>query len=299
MALIKQKSNDEWRAKRSQEQLAQGGLPLNAEFRLRRLTESRRLFTSFLSVNELALTASVGVQPLGQVIGSSSFHVGWQNQPYMTSTEMTVLSEAHNRVRRLALSRLQQEAKLLGARAVLGIRLDVQSDIGGHSLLEVSASGTAVTWHDTRPPSLPVLSAVTGQEFSALCRVGYRPVGLAVGASVFYQIGSRQTQQATQNGLFNGAARMNQELTDYTDAFSRTRRRAIHRLEGDAECMKAEGVVGIQVAHRLEVREVEFEYNERKIKRRDLVVYCTAIGTAISSFTDHTPPVFAVMPLGV
>jgi hypothetical protein len=78
MAIIKGKSNDDWRNKRSQEQLMLGGLPLNAEWRLRTLRESKRLFTSSLSVNEFVLTRAERIAPLGQVTGNCSYHVGWQ-----------------------------------------------------------------------------------------------------------------------------------------------------------------------------------------------------------------------------
>ena len=39
------------------------------------------IFTSDLSVNELALLGQAGYEPLGQVMGSSVYHVGWQYMP--------------------------------------------------------------------------------------------------------------------------------------------------------------------------------------------------------------------------
>jgi uncharacterized protein YbjQ (UPF0145 family) len=298
MAIIKQKSNDDWRSKRSQEQLALGGLPLNAEFRMRRLTENKRLATSFFSVNELALTSSLGIRPLGQVIGSSSFHVGVRPQPYLTSMELTQLTQVQNQVRRLALTRMQQEAEALGARAVLGIRLQTHSKIGGDSLLEISASGTAVDWHEPRPPLNPVLCGLSGQDFCTLRQGGYRPVGLALGTCVYYQIGSANTTWATGNAILNGTARANQELTDYTEGFYQARHRAVGHLEEDAWYAKAEGVVGLTLEKTLETREVELEIYERKVQRRELIVSICLLGTAIAPFADRTPPVFAVMPLG-
>jgi uncharacterized protein YbjQ (UPF0145 family) len=298
LATIKQKSNDDWRAKRSQEQLALGGLPLNAEWRLRRLTESRHLSTSFFSVNELALTASVGVRPLGQVIGSSSFHVGIRPQPYLSSMELTALSQVQNQVRRLALSRLLQEAQALGARAVLGVRLETRTGIGGNALLEISASGTAVDWHEARPPLDPILCGLSGQDFCTLRQSGYRPVGLVLGTCVYYQIGSANTTWATGNALLSGTARMNQELTDYTEGFYQARHRAVGHLEDETWYAQAEGVVGLTMEKTLETREVELEIYERKVRRRDLIVSICLLGTAIAPFADRTPPVFAVMPLG-
>lgn len=298
MATIKQKSNDDWRNKRSQEQITMGGLPLNAEWRLRQLVEGRHLFTSFFSVNELALTTSVGIRPLGQVTGSSSYHVGWTPQPYISSMELTALSQAHNKARRLALTRLQQEAEMLGARAVLGVRLAARSDIEGSPLLEINATGTAVDWHDARPPATPFLCGLSGQEFRALRQGGYRPVGLALGTCVYYQIGSQNTTAATQGGLLSSAARVNQELSDYTNGLYQARHTAVKHLEEEAWYVQAEGVIGVNMEKTLKIQEVELEIYERKVQRRDLIVQVSLLGTAIAPFADHAPPVFPVLPLG-
>ena len=114
---FKSKSNDDWRNKRSQEQLVLGGLPLNAEWRLRTLRENTRLFTSNLSVNEFVLTRAERIAPLGQVTGNCAYHVGWQPAAVHTSMELTVISRAHNEAWRLALSRLQAEAQCLARTA--------------------------------------------------------------------------------------------------------------------------------------------------------------------------------------
>ena len=53
-----------------------------------------------------------GVRPLGQVMGSTVYHVGWQFQPTYQSTELVTMSHAQRQARHLALGRLQQEAKL-------------------------------------------------------------------------------------------------------------------------------------------------------------------------------------------
>jgi uncharacterized protein YbjQ (UPF0145 family) len=126
MATIKGKPNDDWRNKRSQEQLLLGGLPLNAEWRLRTLHENPRLFTSSLSVNEFVLTRAERIAPLGQVTGHCAYHVGWQPVAVHTSMELTVISRAHNQAWRLALSRLQAEAQALGAHGVVGVTLNAK-----------------------------------------------------------------------------------------------------------------------------------------------------------------------------
>ena len=297
MAFFKPESRDEWRRKRSQEQLALGGLPLNAEHRLRRLTENRRLFTSAFSINEFALMASVRIQPLGQVTGSSAFHVGWQPVPVYSSTELATLTQAQNQVRRLALVRMQKEAERLGAHGVIGVRLTGKTQGWGKNLLEITAIGTAVRWPDAGPPGFPFACALSGQELWALGEAGHIPVGVALGTCVYYQIASPETTQLMQGGLFNGAARVNQEIRDYAQGFYEARLHAMTRMEEDAACHHADGIIGVEIGHTLEEREVEIEVNERKQRRRDCIVTFTALGTAIRSFPSNPWSVQSVMPL--
>ncbi|HLV81567.1 MAG TPA: heavy metal-binding domain-containing protein, partial [Chthonomonadaceae bacterium] len=113
--------------------LEAGGLPLEARERLaeqaRRQGTPDQLFTSDLSINELALVREAGYVPLGQVMGSSIYQIGWQWMPSWnswsgSSSELTVLTEANYQARHLAIGRLQQEAAILGATGVVGVRLE-------------------------------------------------------------------------------------------------------------------------------------------------------------------------------
>src|SRR5260370_26250192 len=62
--------------------LAHGGLPLRAQQRLGEIGESGSgFFTSDLSVGEFALVHALGLRPISQVMGSSVYHVGWQQRP--------------------------------------------------------------------------------------------------------------------------------------------------------------------------------------------------------------------------
>jgi uncharacterized protein YbjQ (UPF0145 family) len=58
-----------------------GGIPVGAEARLQALSSTGGLFTSGLSVNEFALLAQLGQQPVAQVMGASVIRAGWQYLP--------------------------------------------------------------------------------------------------------------------------------------------------------------------------------------------------------------------------
>src|SRR4051812_2245023 len=60
-----------------------------------------RLFTSDLSVSEFLLVRKAGFEPLGLVVGSSIYHIGYQSAQYKQNMEMTVLSQAMYHAREL------------------------------------------------------------------------------------------------------------------------------------------------------------------------------------------------------
>ena len=299
MAIIKSKSNDDWRSKRSQEQIALGGLPLNAEWRLRTLHENKRLFTSSLSVNEFVLTRAERIAPLGQVTGSSAYHVGWPPAGVHTSMELVMVSRAHNQAWRLALSRLQAEAHTLGAPGVVGVTLNAKSSAWDDRMLEVSVQGTAIRWQGAPVSGKPFVSALSGQEFWALLSAGYRPVGVAYGTCVYQQVTTNATRWATGSGILNGSARVNQELREYTSGFYESRRIAVRYMEEEATQLGAEGIVGVTIEKQIAVREVEVEMGEgeEKQKRKDLIIRFFVLGTAIAPYIEYQPAIHAVMPL--
>ena len=144
------------RREASEQSLRAGGLPLNATERLReqaRLAASGApFFTSDLSVNELLLTREAGWEPLGQVMGSSVYQVGLEWKTYnwrdsdrgrAFSYEMEVTTHGNAEVRRLALGRLRQEAALLQASGVVGLRIERNRFEGVTGTVELVAIGTA------------------------------------------------------------------------------------------------------------------------------------------------------------
>src|SRR6201992_587468 len=93
------------------------GVPEDA---MRRLAEMRpgqatSLFTSDLSVNEFLLVREAGFRPLGLVLGSSIYHVGFQMGRWSKNQELTMLSQAMYHARELAMTRMEAEADQLRA----------------------------------------------------------------------------------------------------------------------------------------------------------------------------------------
>ena len=138
-----------------------------------RLEQNRRgLFTSDLSVNEFLLVREAGFDPLGLVVGSSIYHIGFQQSRWSKSQEMTVLTQAMYYARELAMTRMEEEADSLGADGIVGVRLDVGRYEWGENLAEFIAIGTAVKHREGElhraPNGRPFTSDLSGQDFWTL-----------------------------------------------------------------------------------------------------------------------------------
>jgi uncharacterized protein YbjQ (UPF0145 family) len=262
--------------------LEAGGLPLRARHRLAEMSDDG-LFTSDLSVNEFALVHSIGLRPLGQVMGSSIYHVGWQQspgrwggwQPGGISQELTTLSEAWNAARERAFGRLQQEAKALGAHAVVGVELTTGRHDWAAGAIEYIAVGTAVRIDGAAAVERPVLTDLSGQDYWKLRQAGYEPLGVAGASSVYYIVSGWQ-QSRIQQGMFSSWA--NQELRDFTQGVYDVREATLGRVSDEARRHGADGIVGVSIVHTVEEREVDVGGTHRT----DLIVTMHVLGTSIA-----------------
>lgn len=271
----------------SLEALARGELPLRAQQRLGEIGKtSGALFTSDLSVDEFALVRAVGLRPVAQVMGSSVYHVGFQQlaggfglQVGGISQELTVVSQAWNTARLRAFARLEQEAALVGADAVVGVRLTIGSHDWAAGAIEYVAVGTAVRLDAGERAERPALTDLSGQDFCKLWRAGYRPVDVVGATTVHYIVPGWATQQA-QAGFY--ASWANQELKDFTRGIYDARETALGRMSAEARKHGAAGVVGVSIVHRIEQREAGAGSGNRGA----LVITFHVLGTAIAERTS-------------
>jgi len=223
-------------------------LPAGAAERLRAMRGTGNkpaFFTSDLSVDEFLLVEQAGFEALGLVMGSSIYHVGFQWQRWSVSQELDVLTKAMFEARELAMTRMEEEADLLGADGVVGVRLVFKQYAMDEGVLEFQAIGTAIR-HRERVGSFrtkdnrPFTSDLSGQDLWKLARAGYRPVSLAMGACV-YHIAHLSFMQALKQ------AGRNQEMKIYTDATYAARELALERMQAEAMERGGIGVVGARV----------------------------------------------------
>ncbi len=262
-------------------------LPEHARERLvemRGRDEEKRLFTSDLSTSEFLLVKEAGFDPIGLVVGSSIYHVGYQQSSWSKNEEMTVLTQAMYRARELAMERMEEEATALGADGVVGVRLDVNHKDWGEHVAEFVAIGTAVA-HRNDPSRFknkhgkPFTSDLSGQDFYILLRSGYRPLGMVMGNCVYHV--AKQGFSAFMKGM-----NQNQELMQYTQALYDSRELAMERMQAEAEALGAKGIVGADI-------------HEHSHTWGSHVIEFFAVGTAVDELSkDHViePPTL-VLPL--
>lgn len=295
----------------------QGGIPLDAERRLRELAVGSRRdgvaggsFTSDLSVADFALCHELELRPLSQVMGSSIYQVGYQSTPWPSMLgggfmfELNTLSDAWNDVRGRALGRLRQEAGCVGADAVVGVELRTGQHDWAENAIEYVVLGTAVrderkragrehhgrSTHGDRdrraPAGGPVLTELSVADYAKLARANIETLGIVAWSSVFF-VAALYSQQ-----MLGGMGYMeNQELREFTQGVYSAREIAMGRMTAQAAELGASGVIGTRIEHGIS----PVSLGGGRYQRGGLMVTFHAIGTAIRE-TPKTSP-YAPKPI--
>ena len=236
----------------SPDDMSAQGVPADAMRRLAELQPGRpgSIFTSDLSVNEFLLVREAGFRPIGLVLGSSIYHVGIQLGRWGKNQELTTLSQAMYHARELAMTRMEAEAAQLGADGIVGVRLSVEAREFGSDIAEFIAVGTAVKAENPAPggnsgswrnlKGQPFTSDLNGQDFWTLIRAGYAPLGMVMGTCVYHIAHQKMGQMFSNIGK-------NVEIEQFTQALYDARELAMARMQHEAEELRAEGVVGVQL----------------------------------------------------
>jgi len=267
-----------------------GGLPIRAKLRL--ADEARHHhFTSDLSVSEFLLSRDAKCQPISQVMGSSIFHIGKIADYKGATGEIETISQAHRDSRKLAISRCFQEAQMLGADAVIGVRVQERlitmgkhgkGGDDGDEIIEFTVFGTAVRapWI-THDPGIPVITDLSGQDLWALAQDGFEPCGF------LFEFCRYHVWHVMKNGFGAGG-----EVTAATDAIAKARAIVEAKLLAQAAWFKAEFVVGSDV--KLDVREVPCGY--RGCDLNDMDVDVSWFGTGVRRIPGYAPHAAAKVP---
>src|ERR1700760_4731965 len=217
-------------------------IPAHAAERLKGLRSSAHssgVFTSDFSVNEFLLVRKAGFEPIGLCVGSCIYHFGFQFARWETSVGIYVLSTAMYEARALAMERMREEAKRMGADGIVGVRLTVKRLEWDSKVLEFVAIGTGIVHAKGHPgfkgpKGEPFTSALSGQDFWTLLQAGYRPLEMVMGSCVYHV-----AHQGFLRSL--GNVGRNVELTNFSQALYDAREIAMERMQHEALEAEAEG----------------------------------------------------------
>ena len=199
-------------------------------------------FSSAADAQQLYCQADAGFTPLHCVFGNVAYSIGLGGNitgafRKLGRGEIPEYSQIFDDTRHLALSRLIEEGKKFGANAVIGIQTTISPLMGAQEMMMI---GTAA-----QHPALaayanePVTSDMTSEEMWNMTYLGYLPLRLVMGVSV-YSLGLKGGILSALQSFGGG------EVSGLTEILYEAREKALARIERDAEKCGADEVIGVK-----------------------------------------------------
>jgi len=184
-----------------------------------------------------------GFQPVEFVFGNVAYSIGVRggilgSLRSLGRGEVKEYSDIFHKTRHLALDRITDEARCAGANAVLGIQTSV-SPLG--AMQEMLMIGTA-SKHPLLPAQYsesPISSDLTNLEMWNVFNMGYCPMKLMLGVSVF-SLGVIGGISASIKALVRG------EISELTTLIYEARENALQKVSQQAADCGADDVIGIK-----------------------------------------------------
>ena len=184
-----------------------------------------------------------GFQPKQFVFGNVAYSVGLGGGLIgvlrsFVRGEIKEFSQIFQETRHLALKRIKSEAREVGANAVIGINTAIIPFAGMQEMVMI---GTA-SEHPGLPARFsqnPITSDLTNEEMWNLINLGYMPVQLVLGVSV-YSLGFVGGITSFFKSLVRG------EIKELTTLIYEAREKALAHIEEEAKRYHADEVVGIK-----------------------------------------------------
>ncbi|MBC7690726.1 MAG: heavy metal-binding domain-containing protein [Methylotenera sp.] len=202
----------------------------------------KMVFSSSATAQELYCQMDSGFQPVQFVFGNVAYSIGVGGNiggffSSLKRGEVVEYSRVFDQTRHLALTRITDEARRCHANAVVGIETTITPFMGAQEMLMM---GTA-----SNHPSLanysdnPVTSDMTNEELWNMVNLGYLPLRLVMGVSV-YSLGFAGGLKAAFQSLGRG------EIETMTHLIYEAREKALERIQRDAQKWGADEVVGVK-----------------------------------------------------
>ncbi len=273
------------------------GLPPAAVARLARAKDSG-VRTSLLAVDSQAGLDTAGFAPVGEVMGSTVLHLGWQgyagcgwygggmggfSMPFQVSTQVAAPGsglafapylDALDAGWKTAIGRMLAEARALGADGIVGVRLSEDRFEQGNR--EFLALGTAVRSLGQVHTNRPFATTLGGSDLAKLLRAGWVPAAVMVCLS----LGIRHDDFRTRQSTFWSAG--NIEVPGYTDLVTTVREANRRQISLRCAELGADGAV-LTSPMRIQIEELEVGEGHT-----DHAAIASCIATALATFGDKS-----------
>ena len=204
-------------------------------------------FSTSADAQELFCQWDAGYTPRSFVFGNVAYSIGIGRGfmgafKQLAKGEVTQYSQIFNETRNLALQRIQREALSKGANSVVGIRTSILP-VGTSGVQEMVMLGTA-----SSHPSIDAIASsvggvttsdLTAEETWNIAKLGYAPLKLVLGTSV-YSLGLAGGIKSALRNLVKG------EIKELTNLIYGAREESLKKVRDQAQAVGADDVLGIK-----------------------------------------------------
>jgi uncharacterized protein YbjQ (UPF0145 family) len=207
-------------------------------------THTGPFFSTACSGQDLYCHLDAGYEPRHFVMGNVAYAMGIGRgfmgtlRQLTTRGEVKEFSHMYNHTRHLALERLEQDARERGCNSVVDVTTRIMPF--GPGVREMLMVGTGSFNPALGSPKIPVTSELTGEELWNLTNLGFAPLRLVLGTSV-YALGFAGGLKTFFRSFGRG------EMDDVTRLIYEARENCLEHIEQDAKAHDADGVIGTKV----------------------------------------------------
>jgi uncharacterized protein YbjQ (UPF0145 family) len=202
-------------------------------------------FTTSADAQELFCQVDAGYQPISFVFGNVAYSIGvaghiMANIRQLARGEVRAYSDLFNTTRNLALQRIVKDAELVNANAVIGIETTILP-FGTSGVQEMVMIGTASKnpLVSSIVPDGIITSDLTAEETWNITKLGYMPLQLVLGTSV-YSLGVIGGLKSALKEMVHG------EVSALTQVIYGARENSIAKLKNQASAVNADDVLGVK-----------------------------------------------------
>ncbi|MEI7984249.1 MAG: heavy metal-binding domain-containing protein [Armatimonadota bacterium] len=200
-------------------------------------------FTSSADGQELYCQLDAGFTPVAFAFGNVAYSIGlgggiMGGLRSLAKGEIKEFSDVFYHTRHLALERIQNEARQKGANCVVGIKTSIIK-FGGMQEMVMLGTASRHPAYGTDYDMRPATSDMTCEEMWNMIHIGYLPLELCMGVSV-YSIGIGGSLSAFFKSFGKG------EISELTHLVYDARENALNKLMEHATQAGADDVIGIK-----------------------------------------------------